>query len=189
MRYADINREFTEMVTKYIANGMVINTGTMRSTTSIDLTDGNEIVRIALEKKYDSELHYDYYQIIVGRCPNKKSIVPNRCENAYIFSDELETIERGNRFYRAGFCNASDWFVTRDEIKAYEAKRVSRFRIQMEIEERSEIDISKTAAPVVLNWVRRQYRCKSARLSDIKVIRAKEKGFLVIYKDHRWVLR
>ena len=50
MKYADINRRFTEIVAEWLAKGYSINTASMSGsqgeTAKIDLTDGKEIVRI-----------------------------------------------------------------------------------------------------------------------------------------------
>ena len=50
--YADINQEFSDAVAEYMSKGYSINTGTMDGSQGevahIDLTDGNEIVRVLL---------------------------------------------------------------------------------------------------------------------------------------------
>lgn len=53
MKYADINRRFTEIVAEWLAKGYSINTASMSGsqgeTAKIDLTDGKEIVRILVK--------------------------------------------------------------------------------------------------------------------------------------------
>ena len=50
MKYADINKRYTETVSEYLARGYTINTRTMTGSQGdyahIDLTDGTEVVRI-----------------------------------------------------------------------------------------------------------------------------------------------
>ena len=50
MKFADINKRYTEIVNEYIAKGYTINTATMSGSqgeiAKIDFTDGTEIIRI-----------------------------------------------------------------------------------------------------------------------------------------------
>ena len=52
MKYAEINKKFTEKVAEYLSMGYSFNTRTMAgrvcSGSKVDLTDGNEIIRRAV---------------------------------------------------------------------------------------------------------------------------------------------
>lgn len=191
MKYAEINRQFTDTVMRYLAKGMVINTGTMGGGTCVDLTDGNKITRVMVKKDYNSRLCCDCYQIVVGDYLDMKRATPNKPRELFgtIYDDELVIVEKSECFYNARYNKGGDWFVTENEIKAHDTKRAERFCARMDIERGKEVDISKKAAHIVLGYVRRQKRCKTAKVSDIRVIRCYGKGFLVIYKDHRWLLK
>jgi uncharacterized protein YeeX (DUF496 family) len=52
MKFAEINRRYTEAVAEWLAKGYTINTATMSGTqgefAKIDLTDGKEIIRVVV---------------------------------------------------------------------------------------------------------------------------------------------
>ena len=71
MKYADINRRFTEIVAEWLAKGYSINTASMSGsqgeTAKIDLTDGKEIVRILVDRFSDYAANVEGVEIIVGK--------------------------------------------------------------------------------------------------------------------------
>ena len=186
MRYADINRKFTEKVAEYIASGWTFNTGTMNGNQCVDLTNGKQIARIEIRTKCDKGTYDDYLQITVA--VNKdEHVVPNSSNTwAHLWDSQLEVVEESERFYKASNRNNNDWFVSKEQAYANDNKHYGRL-LRKRTDPRK--DISEKAAPIVLNFVRRQYRCKTAKVSDINVIRDKRRGFIVIYKDHSWTLK
>ena len=57
MKYADINKRYTEIISEYMATGYTLNSSTMTGsqgeTASIDLTDGKEIIRVLVSRFSD----------------------------------------------------------------------------------------------------------------------------------------
>lgn len=187
MKYADINRAYTEMVTKCINMGWTINTASMRGTqgevAKVDFTDGKQIARAMLEKRYDSELSVDYYCISLAFSGKNSRVMPNVMYSNTLWNGDLEVLEE-TRFYRASIMSDVDWFVSRDIAIQNRDKWCSRIKGRVGRGE----DISQKAVPVVLGFVRRHKGCKTAKAKDIRVLR-EERGFVIYYKDHVWQLQ
>ena len=113
MKYVEINKKFTEAVAKYMMKGYHINSNTMGGSqgeiAKIDLTDGNEVIRILLdknhehiqvgEKKYDRE-SVETVTLIIGKVVylNDMTIDTDCVFGTTIWNDSLETIEE-YKFY------------------------------------------------------------------------------------------
>lgn len=93
--YADINREFTAAVAEYMSKGYIINTGTMNGSqgevSHVDLTNGNEIIRVVLMYNFASWPAKEY-TVIVGKA--KPNVIPNLRTNEAetVWNSELEII-------------------------------------------------------------------------------------------------
>ena len=196
MKYAELNRRFTEMVAGYMAKGYIINTATMDGSqgeiAKVDLTDGKEILRVRLKSFYEHERiedgHYFYGEgivLTVGRADPK--VKPHS-------HDTWQTLWDGNcevifeeKWYRAGRDNS--WLVTREEAIENFRKSCERCERNSTHEDRYGYkELDERASRIVLDFVRRQPRCKTAKLADIKVRKYNGKKFVVEYKNHRWEL-
>lgn len=189
MRYAEINQMFTYVVTDYLIDGWTINTTTMSGSqgevAKVDFTDGKRIARVALEKKYDSEMCVDYYAITASVTNDDCNVVPNKMRSNTLWNRDLVEVSV-QRFYRASIMSDVDWFVSREE--ALENNSKWRDRQLQKLHAMQDKDITFKAAGIVLGYVRRQKGCKTAKKNDIKV--SKSSGHYVIrYKAHKWVLR
>lgn len=165
MKYAEINKKFTEKVAEYLSMGYIINTRTMSGTqgelAKVDLTDGTEIVRIVLERNHrDSK---DVVILTVGKA--KDNVLPNNPDNmGTIWNGRLETIEQYT-WYRHDY--RKDWFVTEGEeeaicaIHAERVRNVQTYKIKV---------FGEAAKKVVLSFIRRQPRHKTIKLSDIESV-------------------
>lgn len=93
--YADINREFTAAAAEYLSKGYIINTGTMDGSQGevahIDLTNGDEIIRVLLT--YDF-IPWPEKEYTIAVCKVKSGTIPNlkAHEAETIWNNELETI-------------------------------------------------------------------------------------------------
>lgn len=188
MKYADINRAFTDMVQKCLSMGWTINTASMSGSqgevAKVDFTDGKQIARAMLEKRYDSEMSVEYYCISLAISGKDSRVKPNLMRSNTLWNRDLEVIEEVS-FYRASVMCDVDWFVSRDIAMKNAEKWYGR--ASQRANGRSE-DISQKAAPVVLGYVRKHKGCKTAKAKDIRVIREK-RGFVIYYKDHVWQLQ
>lgn len=71
MKYADINKRYTEIVAEYIGKGYTINSASMSGsqgeTSKVDLTNGSEIIRVMVDTFSDWEAGIEGVEIVVGR--------------------------------------------------------------------------------------------------------------------------
>ena len=105
MKYADINRRFTEIVAEWLAKGYSINTASMSGsqgeTAKIDLTDGKEIVRILVDRFSDYAANVEGVEIIVGKALDA-DVRPNNNDNwATLWNNRLEVLQQ-ERFFKIG---------------------------------------------------------------------------------------
>lgn len=106
MKYIEINKKYSEIVTSYLTAGYVINTTTMCGSegerAKIDLTNGNEIIRVLVRNTFDELTFLDGIEIVIGRC-NEKFVTPNSSEErGDIWNDRLEVIDTV-RYHKIGF--------------------------------------------------------------------------------------
>lgn len=161
MKYAEINKAFTEAVAAKIAQGYTICTNTMGGTQGeiafVNFTKDGRFYALTL----DSEHHYDeenYLELYVmrwvvstelsGDCGGRRSVTMWRGEKHATTLEEV-------RWYRVD-CN--DWFVGEEEAKAITAKIRERYRRERR-DERNEIAITKESRKTIANLYKRyKYR-------------------------------
>lgn len=170
----DIENLYTDTVREYLDNGYRIYYSTMGGSqgeiAKIDLTNDKEIIRILLESKnecyMDNPIDLNYFAIIVGR--NTDKLIGDTFFDT-IWNGHLELISE-LRIYKIGRKDNS-FFGTKQEaidamLKYYERLK---FRSFDWVEERVELN-SDEAKKIVLPFVKRQYKCKSATVKDIEKI-------------------
>lgn len=187
MKFAEINRKFTEKVAGYIGAGWTVNTGTMSGTqgevAKVDLTDGNRIVRVKMNKVSNN---YRYgFEISVGYAKPKS--IPNSFNTWQTIWDRELDIVSHEVFYQPNMDNSVDWFVTEEESIACAEKMWGRYHSRYMGS--ASKDLTERCAPVVLSFVKRQPKCKSAKLADVTVIREANGKYRVRYKDRSWTLK
>lgn len=107
MKYADINKRYTEIVTEYVSKGYAINTismgGSQGETAKVDLTDGTEIIRVLVATFSDWKANVEGVEIITGRVVDKSIKPHNNSGWDTIWNNQLEVIAT-ERYYpnRAG---------------------------------------------------------------------------------------
>lgn len=132
MKYADINRRFTEIVAGYLKAGYTINTATMGGSQSevahIDLSNGDSVTRILLQHFFCKDDFYnDGYEIVVGSTRNAVRVdqPPENCAGT-IWNTRLDVIYR-EEFYEIGKRRGyAVWFGTRDDAVAARNTRTNR---------------------------------------------------------------
>lgn len=182
MRFEDINRRYTEVVTEWMAKGYIINTATMSGhqgeISKIDLTDGKEIIRILLAEDNTNEhgtengkaFYYSFDMVIltVGRAMGR--VFPNGSDTFgdTIWNNRLEELHR-EEFYQIGERRGryNKWYGSKAEAMAQQDTRWDRFRERWEAEGHP---LNEAAKAIVLPFIRRQNRCKSVRLSEIETV-------------------
>lgn len=100
MKYAEINKRFTEIVSEHITKGYTINTASMGGSqgeiAKIDLTDGNEIIRIEIRPFHDFGKPTNGIKIVTGR--SLDNATPNTANSKTVWSGNLDIISV-ERFY------------------------------------------------------------------------------------------
>ena len=103
MRYKEINKRFTEKVNDYMMHGYQIDTASMSGSQGevahIDLTNGEEIIRIYLTTFHELENWTEGFEIVVGRCAD--NVAPNSpvSFSTTIWNNNLEMISI-EKFYK-----------------------------------------------------------------------------------------
>jgi len=181
MKFAEINKKYTEKVASYMAMGYTINTATMSGSQGeiahIDLTNGKEIIRVMLESKSEHEIDrekekwysFDVTQIVVGRCTDK--VTPNSDDTwQTLWNSHLEIISC-EKFYKIG---RNGFYGTKEESMNQQKKHIERYRAN---HIKNEKVFSDSAKEIVLPFMKRQPKCKSIKVSDIENVKK------VIYED------
>lgn len=175
MKFAEINRKYTETVAEWIGKGYTINTATMAGSqgelAKIDLTDGHEIVRILLDNDGDHFARvgdhfysFEFVKLIVGRVTDQ--IAPNRPSVwDTVWNEHLEIIS-SEEFYEIGRNKREKWYGTKAEAMAQQDKNREREEAH-KVHERAAFPL-RDAAAIVLPFVKRQPKSKSVRLGEIE---------------------
>lgn len=139
MKYAEINRRYTEIISEYITAGYTLNTATMTGSqgeiASVDLTDGKEILRVLITRFNDwgNRCSYEGVEIIVGRAGDRDLIKPNDDNDWHtLWNNHLEVL-RQERFYKVGESrHAEKFFGTKEEAEKAYAVPLQRYRDKRE---------------------------------------------------------
>ena len=160
MKFAEINAKFTQKVAEYMAKGYTINTATMSGSqgeiAKIDLTDGNEIIRVLLNSFHNpcESIENRWYSfsgvsLIVGRVTDK--VAPNVPDTwitawtdnlAILHTEEYFEIGREKR-------GCSKWYGTKEQTIAQQDKQAERDKVcRVKVTE-----LSEAAKTIVLPFV------------------------------------
>lgn len=139
MKYVDINKRFTEIVSEYIAEGYTLNTASMNGSegeiSKVDLTDGKEILRILVRRFDDCESLFNLtgVEITVGRVPEEDRVTPHDDSSWFTpWNNHLEQL-RQERFFQVGESQRGGKFYgARQEAEAAWAVRLQRYRAKRE---------------------------------------------------------
>ena len=189
MKFADINKRFTEIVAEYIAKGYTINTGTMsgcQGLARVDLTDGKEIIRVLLDddsywddidevRESGEWFAYNTIELTVGR--NTDSVQINGTKNDIIWNHHLEIISK-ETFYRIGE-SRSQFYGSIEDSRNQQRKSRKRWKDsgRKAFGDKDEKVFPASANEIVLPFMRRQNGCKTIKLKDIeKVVRENQYG-------------
>lgn len=178
MKYEAINRRFTESSAEWMAKGYHINTASMGGSQGevahLDLTNGEEIVRIVLESfrdcNYEEGLDGEGLELKIGHVTD--NVIPDSCRTwgETVWNQHLEIIS-SERFYQIGRekRNGEKWYGTREEAIAQSKARYERYKVRRDREHKREA-MPEAAKAAVLPFIKRQPKCKSMKLSGIESV-------------------
>lgn len=132
MKFSDINKRYTEIVTEYISSGYTFNAASMGGSqgeiANVDLTNGSEIIRIYVDSFTDwgSLFGQDGVEIVVGR--NTDDVIPNEYRgHDTVWNNHLDVIRR-EKFYKVGDdYSHGRMYGTLEEANAANEKRFARW--------------------------------------------------------------
>ena len=189
MKYAEINKKFTDKVNEYLNKGYTINSATMTGSqgeiAKIDLTNGKEIIRVMINDcwygRYDE---HNGYEIYVG-----KAIKPEYLINSYgsfktIWNNELINISSEKYYQADSYSRCKDWFVTEEEIKHISKKWGERIENRWS----SSTPLPDKTKDIALKYVRKQPKCSRARKESIRIDKKNNK-YYIYYRNYSWVLK
>lgn len=189
MKYADINKRFTETVAEYIAKGYAINTMSMRGSqgeiTKIDMTDGKEIIRIKLDTFYEWKCGGQGIELTVGRVNGKVKPHMND-DRVTVWNKELEVLT-SEKFYGLD-AYGSDYYGTLEEAKAAWQKRYERAEAKYTGAKIVSIT-SASALEIAERIVRDRMGYKRVNRSEINLTKNRESGrYMVSYHGKKCIL-
>ena len=158
MKRTELNTIFTAKVNEYLAKGYTFNTETMAGSqgeiAKVDLTNGEEIIRVIMEREYNWELG-DYFTIIVGRATE----VEPGIGGSTIWNKDLEVLDQ-EIFYQAA--HNSDYLITEEEAERNANKHQARMarRTSNMIEE---VITDKALIKALVPYIQHLKGCKSVK--------------------------
>lgn len=193
MKYIDINKRYSEIVAEYISKGYTINTASMSGTqgeiAKIDLTDGNEIIRISIDGFSNWRESIEGYEITVGR-DTKDEVKPHTNDSGYntIWNNNLEIIHT-ERFYRID--RYSDFLGTEEDAKNAVAVRRERIKYSRDKAQRFisslEPNTSAKAIEIAKRIIRRKFGYSRINTSEVKISKD-NRGYTVVYRGNVYTL-
>jgi hypothetical protein len=188
MKYADINKRFSEIVAEYLSKGYAINTATMCGTqgeiAKVDLTDGKEIIRVKTERFHEG-LSHSGVEIMVGRCTD--NVKPNEKDKLVsVWNQHLEVLYT-ERFYNIRY---SDWFVTEEEAEQAQHLHRDRAKLAMSEPDANQFKSDK-ALEIAKHYIRRKTGVKRIKADCITVSKCGfgRATYMVSYRDKVYILR
>lgn len=189
MKYKDIDQKYTELVSKYLAAGYIINSATMAGSegenASIDLTKAGKVVRVLVGGF--TELNDCYLQgveIVEGMVV--EDIVPH-CEGSRqtIWNNRLKVISR-QRYYEVGRNRNTGrkFYGTREAAKRADKLRSQRRHIYNVPNTK---DLTKIGRKIAERIVRDKFKAKRIAADDIRVFKS-GKSYAVVYKNNTYRL-
>lgn len=195
MKYAEINKRYTAIVTEYLAKGYMVNTATMKGSQGerahIDLTNGTEVIRIVLQSFFKWEdVPVEGWEIIVGRAAEEDKVVPHdHYDYATILNGNLEVLSC-ERFYKIG--SQAGWFGTKEEAVEATRKHFERLNNPAHLRvERIEISNPKARELAKQYLIDRRVakRVDMTRLELVKsVYKQSMVSYIVMYKGESYTL-
>ena len=177
MKKQDIRSIYTQKVTELLNQGWTIFPDTMNGSQGeiahIDLTDGNEIRRVLLERDthWDREeggYWGDVIRLTVGRAG--KDTWVGQTWDGTVWNNRLEPIFQIEWAW-LGSRRCSDWYVSLEEGRAAHQKQLERYRNHDRNDRMTYTELPEACKSAALRWVQKQPRMKTAKLSDIEQVR------------------
>lgn len=198
MKKQEIERMYTEKVAELLNQGWRVHASTMPGhqgeIAHIDLTDGNEIRRVLLERELawshlDDGFHGDRITITVGR--NTEQVWPGW--DSTIWNQRLEVLSQIEmaEIQTPDRRHPDGWYTDFDEAVRISKIRHARREAQRLADAKELGDAYKSIA---LRWLRKQPKMKTCKLEDITKMTAwrtsdGHRSFRIEAKGKKYTLR
>lgn len=182
MKFADINKRFTNLVGEYMAHGYIINSATMAGSqgeiSKVDLTDGTEIIRVLIKNFNDWEENTEGVEIVIGRSTDK--VAPNKADTMVtVWSSRLEILST-ERYYEIGKDRKNGtYYGTEAEAKAAADLRLKRWMSHRSYQK--DMELTPKAMEIAKQVVRNKLGIKRIIQSDVKISKNRNK-YTVSYR-------
>ena len=157
MKRAELNTIFTAKVNEYLAKGYTFNTETMSGhqgeIAKVDLTNGEEIIRVIMERKHSWELG-ECFTITVGRATEVEPGITDT-----IWNNKLEVLGQ-EIFHQAAY--GSDYLITREEAEKNANKRKARVERRIH-NTNEEVITDKAHIKALIPYIQHLKGCKSVK--------------------------
>lgn len=157
MKRAELNTIFTAKVNEYLAKGYTFNTETMAGhqgeVAKVDLTNGEEIIRVIMERKHSWELG-ECFTITVGRATEVEPGITDT-----IWNNKLEVLDQ-EIFHQAAY--GSDYLITREEAEKNANKRKARVERRIH-NTNEEVITDKAHIKALIPYIQHLKGCKSVK--------------------------
>lgn len=200
MRFAEINKKFTEVVAGYTAAGFTFNLATMGGSqgeiAKVDLTNGEVIVRVVLDRmsgiehEEDSEfyLERDGVELVVMLADEEvmeDRVKPNSNNDwGTLWTNKCKVLHK-EEFFLAGR-REGNWYISREEAVEAQKRRIERYKradaVGTTVIEK-QITMSEDLAKKMLAYARRQPKCGRAKMANLRVTcESTTRGGMVVKK-------
>lgn len=187
MYFSDINKRFTDIVAEYIGNGYTINAATMcdieEEIAKVDLTNGNEIIRIQLRPEYSKSDKVEFISLEVCKCP--VNILPNYHNNLYhVRRNSLEILEC-EQFYQVGEKRAGRVFYGDYDHARYAAIVRTERKYRNETSD-TFMELTEKRMEIVKRLLRRKFPYREIKECDIALVKLLDGGYDILYGSHTY---
>lgn len=176
-RTKDINELFTKVVQKYLAQGLSVNLNTMSGSqgeiAKVDLTDGEHIYRIRIEKEHHFEKHIDILRLEVRLYEANNDKIDDSFHT--LWNSQGQLIENINFYELDGRGYADVYTIDEKFADECEEKRFQRFRATHPQRKPLNVDNKRVCRNIVNNH--KGY--KSVRPAEIKKVARHKFGYKI----------
>ena len=169
MKMKDIKAAATKIVSTYIGWGYILSesmSGHQGELLKVDLTNGQEIIRVLIGKESHHFDRLDQVILEVRRYEFGKDI---NSEKSSVWNNEGEIIAE-TVYYKLARYSDGDWYTSnKDEADSVQAVKEARREIRFSSSESGVYTDDKRKA-IALKFVKKLPRCKSKKVSDIESV-------------------
>lgn len=185
MKFCDINKRFTNLVTEYIGKGYTFNTSSMGGSqgeiANVDLTNGKEIIRILVENFSDWHENVEGVKIVIGKSTDR--VIPHSWHTfETVWNTHLEVIYT-EFFYKIG--RRGNYYGTKEEAEV--ARNIGRERYKRREIRHTEYFPNDKAKAIAERVVRNKFGYRRINPAEVRISKTCD-GYYVVYRNNAYRL-